>query len=150
MSYDFMHKQSHFVNYACQVVHACHTVFISMSFSIRRCQNLKFCGVLKASSAMYSKTAHCVKSSERTSGQMVSTYRTNCTETEQICRGQRSTSDERDWLSRKSEREREEESFIQICGITLLTNSILLIVHFRMAWLYMESQTPVVCQNVTA
>jgi hypothetical protein len=29
---------------------------------------------------MYSKTGHCVKPSGRTSGQMVSTYRTNCTE----------------------------------------------------------------------
>jgi hypothetical protein len=42
-----------------------------------------------------------VKSSGRTSGQMGSTYRTNCTETERTCRGQRNTSDELDWLSRK-------------------------------------------------
>jgi hypothetical protein len=40
------------------------------------------------------RTGLTVKPSGRTSGQMVSTYRTNCTETEQICRGQQSTSDE--------------------------------------------------------
>jgi hypothetical protein len=57
-----------------------------------------------------------VKHSGRTSGKMVSTYRTNCTETEQIFRGQWSTYDELDRPSRKSERAEEEDFHLPSFG----------------------------------